>query len=222
MCIALPAMIAVVHGPCRSKAWVIAPPRHNTAALPAGAFEKAGQRCTDDEYHHRRRQSCPFSVSRSSEITTAAAAAAAVPPPVDDGEGVETTAGEEIVISPPAPPPLEEAAGGMTSSSGGASKAGPSRGASWKEQFASLRNDVTDPWSAKSHDDDADNADGVSNDGNAPATSPAIPLTKNDVVAACGEEEVQGIESSPTTPTHSTKKRGMYSYASCALDGLTH
>lgn len=198
--IALPVMITAVHGPCRSEAWVVAPSRLSTVALPARAVE-VRQRLAHGFDHDIREKSPPFYFSRrSSTTTTAAAAAAAVPPPIDNGEGAQTAARAERSISPPPPLPLEEAAGGMAAS-GGVSIASPSRRPFWQEQFASLRNNAADPWSARSNDDDS--AGDISS--SAPVASLDIPLTKNDVIAASDEESALQL-----TATAPSDKPGRY------------
>lgn len=215
----------------------MAPPRHSAVALSVRAVEKAGQRlaCGGSRDGRQQQQSPPFSaVSRRVSKTTTAAGAAAVPPPIDDGESVRTAAGtERSSISPPSPLPLGEAkaTGGMTASSGRVSKASPSRRrASWREQFASLRNDVADPWSATSDGDDdaaaagtssstgrsngsSNGSDGSSNgsDGTSSgAPTATLAMTKNGVLGATGEEEeVEGAESSLTATT-TANKPGMH------------
>lgn len=160
-----------------SEAWVMVPPR---------GCDKPGRRWCQQLSSHRnscgrRRPLSPPSRGRGQPAVSQSADAQA--------EGTE----------PPPLPPLERAPVAAVEAGG---RRDTSRSVSWQEQFACLRNDATDPWTARRADDSSSRASG-----SAPAPSLGISGDKDGSSGqgamgggAAEREEVVGGES-PLTAT---------------------
>lgn len=139
-------LCALLCAPC-SEAWVSAPP---------GGCAKSVRRCYQQQSFHRnacgRRRPPPPSARGSSSSAQAALSRSA------DDDLAEGTA-------PPSPPPQSEKFTVVAVETGFGEATG--RGASWKERFASLRNDAADPWTARCADYDSSSEQSTT--GSAPA-----------------------------------------------------